>query len=132
MSYLRFGVLLAQAKANQPKPGDWSFGWLSVGLIAAVAVGIVLTIWLVKVWLGQRSRRSSHSPWQLFQDLCTAHHLTATEKHLARQLAKELRLEQPAVLFIEPSWWENERLPLGLTRHLSVLDKLRKRLFAPR
>lgn len=125
-------ILLAQARAKQPRPGDWSFGWGTVGLIAAAAAGIVLVIWCVKAWLRYREQRTTHSPWLLFQELCAAHGLTYAERRIAKQLAKELRLAQPGVLFVESAWWESDRLPRSLTSQLVTLEKLRKRLFAPR
>lgn len=132
MTFIDSFPLLAQSRASQPKPGDWSFGWLTVGLIAAVATGIVLAIWLVMMWLRYREQRTAHSPWQLFYDLCAAHRLSHAERSLARQLARDLRLDQPGMLFVEPAWWDNQRLPRPLHRQLAAIEKLRKRLFAPR
>jgi len=132
MSYFDCWLLLAQVKAKQPKPGDWAFGWGTVGMIAVVAAGIVLAIWVMTLLVRYRSQRTIHSPWQLFQDLCAAQGLSHGERSLARQLARDLQLDQPAVLFVEPAWWEHERLPQGLKRQAAVIDKLRRRLFAPR
>ncbi len=125
-------MLLAQVKANEPKPGDWSFGWGTVGIIAAVSAAIVLAIWLIMLIVRMREQRTTHSPWLLFGDLCAAHALTHPERQLAKNLAKELRMDHPGVLFVEPTWWEPERLPPALKHQLPALEKLRKRLFAPR
>jgi hypothetical protein len=125
-------MLLAQLKASQPKPGDWSFGWATVGIIAAVSASIVLAIWLIMLLVRLREQRTRHSPWLLFGELCAAHGLTHAERRLARQLAKQLQLDHPAVLFVEPAWWGPERVPLLLTCDLPALEKLRKRLFVPR
>ena len=132
MSWLHGTMLLAQARLKEPRPGDWSFGWGTVGIIAAVSAGIVLAIWLVTLWLRVRAQRTIHSPWEMFHVLCAAHGLGHAELSLVKQLARELKLEQPGVVFVEPGWWESERLPASMGRHLAALDKLRKRLFAPR
>lgn len=132
MNYLWLPLLFAQARAKQPRPGDWSFGWATVGIIAASAAGIVLVVWCVKAWLRYRRQRTTHSPWLLFQELCAAHELSYAERSVAKHLAKELRLEQPGVLFVEPAWWESERLPATLRPQLASLEKLRKRLFMVR
>lgn len=132
MSYLDSILLLAQLKAKQPRPGDWAFGWGTVGLIAAAATAIILLTWLVMVLVRYRAQRTGHSPWQLFHDLAAAHGLSYSERTLVRQLARDLQLDQPAVLFVEPAWWDRDRLPTALQSHAPLLDKLRKRLFAPR
>jgi hypothetical protein len=132
MSFGNCLLLLAQVRANQPKPGDWAFGWGTVGVIAAVATMIAVVIWLVTMLVRYRAQRTIHSPWQLFHDLCTAHGLNHGERSLVRQIARDLQLEQPAVLFVEPAWWEHNRLPSSVKRQLTPIDKLRKRLFAPR
>ncbi len=125
-------LLLAQMKATPPKPGDWAFGWGTVGLIAAVSTGIALMIWLITLLLRYRAQSTVHSPWKLFHSLCTAHALSHGERSLIRQLARDLDLDQPAVLFVEPIWWDHDRLPLPLQRQVVVVDKLRKKLFSPR
>lgn len=129
MNHLWLPLLIAQARAKQPRPGDWSFGWTTVGIIAASAAGIVLILWCVKTWLRYRQQRTTHSPWLLFQDLCTAHELSYAERAMAKQLARDLRLEQPGLLFVEPAFWEGERLPPALASQLASVEKLRKRLF---
>jgi hypothetical protein len=125
-------TLLGQARVNGPRPGDWGFGWLSVGIIAAGALAIILAAWVVLRWLSFRESNLTHSPWRLYQDLCAAHGLSHRERQLLLRLARGFRLEQPAVLFVEPAWWDAERLGASFGSQLSALDKLRKKLFAVR
>ena len=132
MTLPTFTLLLAQARANNPRPGDWSFGWGTVGIIAAASAGIVMVIWLIMLGLKLRARRTTHSPWELFGELCAAHRLAHGERSLLKSLARDLKLEQPGVLFVEPGWWESQRLPPSMVRHVAALEKVRKRLFAPR
>ena len=132
MNWLLFVALLAQVRVKEPKPGDWAFGWGTVAMIAAVSSVIVLVIWLIMFWLRMREQRTVHSPWRLFHDLCGAHGFTHGEKSLVKQLARAQNLQQPGGVFVEPGWWESERLPPGLSSHFAELEKLRKRIFAPR
>jgi len=125
-------VLLAQASPNAPKPGDWQFGWGSVAIVAGVAVGISLVAWLIMRWFKARERRLSNSPWRLFYDLVAAHELNPRERNLVTRLAQQFRLEQPAMIFAEPAWWEPERLGPAWSRRLPELERLRRRLFAIR
>jgi hypothetical protein len=125
-------LLLAQAGSAAPKPGDWRFGWVSVGIVAGVAVAIILVTSLIMRWFSARERRSSNSPWQLFKDLVAAHDLNHRERNVLTRLAQQFRLEQPATLFVEPAWWEPERLGPAWSRRLPELEKLRRRLFALR
>jgi hypothetical protein len=132
MTMLIWTLLIGQTTANAPKPGDWQFGWVSVGMVAGVATAICIVAWIIMRWLRTRERRISNSPWQLFKDLVAAHGLTHRERNLLMRLAQQFRLEQPAALFIEPAWWEAERLGPAWSRRLPELEKLRRRLFAVR
>jgi hypothetical protein len=125
-------LLFAQVSGSAPQPGDWRFGWAGVGVVAAGALTIILCAWLVMRWLARRQRQIRHSPWSLFKDLATAHGLNHRERLLLTRLARHFRLEQPAVIFVEPAWWEQERLGPSWTRRLPQLDQLRRRLFAAR
>jgi hypothetical protein len=125
-------LLFAQVSPNAPKPGDWQFGWGSVGIVAGVAVALSLVAWLILRWFKVRERRISNSPWGLFTDLVAAHQLNHRERNLVTRLARQFRLEQPALLFVEPAWWEADRLGPAWRRRLPELEKLRRRLFAVR
>ena len=124
--------VLAQKNAKLPKPGDWAFGWDSVGIIAAVAAAIVLAFWLIGRIVAAREQKSKHSPWCLWKELADAHALNARERQLVCRLAKHLRLVQPTVLFVEPSRWELDRLGPSWNGCRPEIEKLRKRLFAVR
>src|SRR5262245_14680557 len=128
-----FSLLLwAEVNAKAPRPGDWSFGWVSVGILAGAAASIVLSAWLTIRLISARQKRISNSPWRLFKNLVTAHELNHRERNLLTRLAQHFRLEQPAALFIEPAWWEPERLGSSWSRRSAELEKLRRRLFAGR
>ena len=130
MNLLYVGLLFAQAKAREPKPGDWSFGWGTVGIIAAVSAGLVLVIWLVMRIAQSQKRTKATSPWHLFKDLCAAHGFSLPERQLMTRLAKERNLGQPALLFVEPACWELERA--SSSSRTTELEKLKRRVFAAR
>jgi hypothetical protein len=132
MSFFFFTVLFAQLGAPKPKPGDWQFGWERVGMVAAAATVIVFVMWLIFRLLALRERKITNSPWLLFKDLASAHGLSTRERQILRRMAQQFRLEQPAALFIESAWWEEERLGPAWARRLPEIEKLRRRLFAIR
>ena len=107
-------------------------GWEAAGIIVGVATTLIPAAWLTMRFLKVRKRRISHCPWRLFKDLCAAHELTHRERQLLTQLAHQHRLQQPAMLFIEPVWWEADRLGNAWQRSLAELHSLRDRLFAAR
>ena len=132
MSLAFWTSILAQVGPAKPRPGDWQFGWERVGMVAAAATVVVVVIWLIFRLLAMRERRIGNSPWLLFKDLATAHGLTHRERQLLRRLAQQYRLEQPAALFVESAWWEDERLGPAWAKRLPEIERLRRRLFAIR
>lgn len=130
MILLPWSQLFAQLKSRQPKPGDWSFGWGTVGIIAIVSAGIILLTWLAFRWYQRRTREIANSPWHLFKELCNAHGLNAAERQLLSWLARERALAQPAMLFVEPACWD-----LGAASNrarMSEIERLQRRIFAAR
>jgi len=130
MSHWNSLLLLAQAAPRGPKPGDWTFGWDRVALVALGGMVIVFIAWLVRRMLMLRQRRVTHSPWCLFKELCAAHHLSPRQRQLLKRLAQQHRLEQPATALLDATLWEPQRLGPAWARCLGEVDDLRKRLFA--
>ena len=127
---LPFLVHTLLAAKPQPRPGDWSFGWGSVGIIAAVAIAIIAAIWLTIHYFQSQQQHAQNSPWRLFTDLCALHELTRRQRHVLTRLARQYQLAQPAVLFIEPKWWEADQLGPTWSRHLPELRRLRLQIFS--
>jgi hypothetical protein len=133
MTPLCWQILLAQVgKPNAPRPGDWTFGWASVAMLAAASLAIIVVAWLISRSFAVRQRRIGNSPSRLFKDLCLAHNLTNRERQMLGRMAQQFRLQQPAALFVEPAWWEAERLGTSWSRRMPEVERLRKRLFAVR
>jgi hypothetical protein len=137
------GLLLAAAAggssvtAGQRPASGAAYPWLGIALVAGVSLLFIAVAWLATRWLAARERRTSNSPIKLFKDLVAAHHLNQRERHLLTCLceqsrAGQFRVEHPALLLIEPAFWEAERLDPSLESARGELDALRKKLFAQR
>jgi hypothetical protein len=130
MSHFALLTVFAAAAAKPPRPGDWSFGWASIASIAAVSLAIIVCFWALSTYISAQRQRNSNSPWQLFADLCKAHKLSRRDRHMLQRLAGQHQLSQPAMLFVEPSWYSAERAGPSWADRLDELDELRQRLFA--
>jgi len=113
--------------AKPPRPGDWSFGWAGVASIAAVSLAIIVFLWTVTTYFAAQRDRNRNSPWQLFADLCKAHKLSRCERKLLYRLAQQHQLDQPAMLFVEPSCYNAEKVGPNSGTHF---DDLRRKLFS--
>ena len=107
-------------------------GWEAAGIVIGAAVTIIGLAWLAMRFLRSRQKKISHCPWRLFKDLCAAHELNYRDRQLLTQLARQHRLQQPAVLFVEPAWWDTDRLGAAWQRSLGEVQALQERLFAAR
>jgi len=130
MSYSLAWTMAAILAVKPPRPGDWSFGWAGVAAIAEFALAIIVCLWALKTYISVQRERNSNSPWHLFLDLCKAHKLSRRERNLLQRLAQQYRLDQPAMLFIEPSWFTVEKAGPGWNDQFDELHRLRQRLFA--
>ena len=97
--------------------------WLMIaaGGIAAVCLGLyVLSRTL------QKRRRYSHPA--LFVGLCRVHGLRRGARAVLAQLARSHGLNHPARLFLEPEWFDPDRLPAGLRSRSNEVAVLREKL----
>ncbi len=71
------------------------------------AVGITITLICVERYYRSRSTKDGYySKGQLFRELCKAHEFNQYQQTVLRSIAKELQLNNPAALFIEPKHLE--------------------------
>ena len=70
-----------------------------------------------------------NSPAHLLQVLCARHGLARPDQRLLVSLARELRLENPAELFVDPRLWEPSRMGSLGTRYAAQFGRLRDRIF---
>jgi len=126
---LTTSTLLAEIGDNFPQSGkrlNWSDLW-AYG-IAAVVVAIVAAI---VIYARRRNDMSlpCDSPRKLFRELCQVHNLDRPSQRLLGQLARALRLTQPAQLFLTPAAFEAEQLPPALQGKADQFQRLRRHLF---
>lgn len=132
MTYSVQLILTATLAANRPRPGDWSFGWTTVATIAEVALAIIVCLWAMKTYFFLHRERQGNSPWRLFADLCLAQNLSRRERRILTRLAGHHELDQPAMLFVEPSWWDVPKLGPQWANQKDELNRLKNRLFSSR
>jgi hypothetical protein len=102
--------------------------WVVIG---ALAVVVIVALWMLsRWWLGQGSAGSRNSPKALFAELCRVHALAAGERQLLLALAESNRLVQPSELFVDPTYFDEQRLPTSLAARKGELKSLAGRLFA--
>lgn len=109
---------------------SWPSG---ISRLGAVTCGLAVGVWAI--WLVARRSRSRqpavpHSPQQLFQELCQAHHLSAAQQRLMEWVVSDLQLPQPAMLFLEPLLLERSMTRSDTPGVRKRLADLRSRLFA--
>lgn len=115
----------AQAAADPPVQNAWP---LLVGVCAVVAV---VAVWLFAAWYlsPPKARRIGH-PWRLFFQLARAHRLAWREVWLLYRLASRLKLQQPALVFVQPENFAPSRVEGWSADTVARLVRLRERLFA--
>jgi hypothetical protein len=128
--------LIFQLLAAQYYSSEWdrlrqllSVGLTEVLILAAVTLLVITTI----AWqtIARRHRRGFDydSPARLFADLCRAHKLNGSNRRMLKQLAAARRLKCPAMLFVEPEYFDMSDLPPALKPSASELRQLRHTLF---
>jgi hypothetical protein len=121
------------SSGGQPSasPSAWNLqAAIVVGAIAFLLAVLSAVCWLVSRWLKARDEKTVNSPWGLFHELCAAQGLNHRERQWLSRLARQQGLDQPAALFVEPAWWEPDRLGPTWESVLPQLHELRNRLFA--
>ncbi|MEX2309403.1 MAG: hypothetical protein WD738_17520 [Pirellulales bacterium] len=112
---------------DHQRPGDATDQMIIIAGLSAL-VALVLLIWL-------RGARPAHrhfeanSPRRLFHELCHAHGLRFSSRRLLKRLAAARGLAGPALLFIEPKYFDPSSLPPSLKPAANDLQRLRHQLF---
>lgn len=97
-------------------------------LLVIVLVAIVTAIVFA---IRKRNDMTKHcnDPNKLFRELSQAHGLDHGSQSLLWKLAKALQLAQPAEVFLQPAYFQADRIPPELRGSESELDTLHRRLF---
>lgn len=101
-----------------------------LALLVFAALGVV--IWFVVRYMSQRERRTYNSPRRLFNELCYAHGFNRRERRLLQRLARGQRLDHPALLFVDPQYYQAPRLTDALAARHDQLLHLRDLIFGKR
>jgi hypothetical protein len=100
-------------------------------IIGAVAVFAIIGLWMLsRWWLGQGSPGTRNSPRALFTELCRVHGLKAGERQILLVLAETHQLVQPSDVFVDPTLFEEARVPPTLSGRKADVASLKRRLFA--
>ncbi len=125
--------LLAQAEnyrhlGRNFQPGARSISLTEAGVAAALIIGVPLLLMLLGRFQRTRQEWLRNSPEALFGELCRAHGLAWGSRRLLRRCAKELRLDPPALLFLDPYQLDPEQLGAEGSARRDELSALRDRL----
>jgi hypothetical protein len=133
MQFLPTWLLAASDTAT--KAGDKAvdleagFEWQGLALVVVTAMVVTGVVWWVRRWRLARAQQMINSPAHLLQVLCARHGLARPDQRLLVSLARELRLENPAELFVDPRLWEPSRMGALGTRYAAQFGRLRDRIF---
>jgi hypothetical protein len=72
---------------------------------------------------------SCDSSRRLFRELCGAHRLNLSRRRLLKRLASARQIADPAMLFLQPEYFETTSLPAHLESSTVEIQKLHDRLF---
>ncbi|MCL2305736.1 MAG: hypothetical protein FWC43_10370 [Planctomycetaceae bacterium] len=76
-------------------------------IAVCVVVGAVTALVFAERYYRKRNTKNGfYSQNRLFRELCQSHELTKDQQAILRKIAKELQLDNPATLFIEPKHLE--------------------------
>ncbi len=99
---------------------------LGLLIVAALVAGL----WAISRLLGLRRRRRGYrNPRQLFAELCKAHQLNWSDRSLLGRMARHHRLTDPARLFLETQYWDEQSLGPAFALEFVRLRTLRKQVF---
>jgi hypothetical protein len=100
-------------------------------IIGAVAVFAIIGLWMLsRWWLGQGAPGTRNSPRALFAELCRFHGLKAGDRQLLLVIAETNQLVQPSDVFVDPTFFDDARVPATLAGRKADVASLKRRLFA--
>lgn len=135
MSFFLNSMLLA-ASQNDDLARQWRWikrhygPYFDPTLASLIAIGIfgLLAIWLLSRW-----RAKDHKPIDnselLYRELCRAHRLTWSQRSMLHKIAIQQRLEDPSVLFVEPTYLKQAAKESRKPRQKQQCEQLQQKLF---
>lgn len=94
----------------------------------------ILAICLCLLLFDRLAKRGEHagdydSPPELFRELCRIHRLGRSGRRLLKRLATYWGLADPAVLFVEPEFFNSKKLSPELQEDTERVEQVRRQLF---
>ena len=120
-------VWLTASSFDHARPGVDASQMAFLGITAFALTAAALAAY----WLAHRNKGSfwENSAARLFHDLCRAHGLPGSSRRLLKRLAAARHAADPAMLFVEPHYFDARSLPSELRSSADAVRKLRSQLF---
>ncbi|MDX1945613.1 MAG: hypothetical protein SFU86_09395 [Pirellulaceae bacterium] len=112
------------------RAGGSNFSAASLATVAFVAAVIALAIWIASRRLETGERRKTNSAGRLMHELCQAHRLTHAQRRLLGRVARQAKLVEPALVFVDRTSIDAAIAKADVPRAKRELELLRKILFA--
>ncbi len=112
---------------DNERPGTSGSQWM-------IVIGVVALMVLAGMIWRVATRRSvgtytSNSSAKLFRELCAMHGLGRASRRLLKRLAEARGLTNPAMLFVEPQYFDARSLPAELKSFAKELRRIGEMLF---
>ncbi len=136
MNALHLSCLLFAQISNWQRMGDGLHrGRGRMDLMELLPVVIILAGVGIAIYIVAKVRKRNDmtlvcdDPGKLFRELSLAHNLDRGSQKLLWRLAEALELAQPADVFLQPTFFQAERIPQELQGEEAELESLLERLF---
>ncbi len=116
-------ILFAARGDDNPLSDPKTLGFAAVVVVAGLAGA---AYFFAKRFREKWLKTSSGA---LFNGLCGAHELSPSERALLKKIAQAYQLPQPARLFLEPGYFDPDRLAPILGKATEPVISLRNKLF---
>ena len=122
-----FDGISKQFSSSSPAKGQQS-GELFLLLITAAV--LVFVVWLAYQFFGQKEKHTTaDNAWDVYKKLCRAHNLNVTEKHVVRKVYRQIGLDDPLPLFVEPEYFRQTLNDESMSSCHSIVRDIMKKLF---
>ncbi len=128
-----FSLLAQNARlnglSNRFSSGGTEASVTTLLILLGVLVAGGLAFWMIAQVMAQREGQSFDSPRRLFNDLCKIHQLDWRQRFRLRRLARARRLMTPSQLFLDPAFFNRDKLDERWEPHAVQLAELQQRIF---
>jgi hypothetical protein len=128
-------AMLAMRKSSGGVWGRFDHGRPGVGTtewaVIVVATVLLVAVMCISSWRAKRQKAQflHDSKSRMFGELADVHRLSRADRRLLRNLAAARDVGHAATLFVEPDYFEAEKLPGALQGSSGELRRLRQAIF---